>query len=179
LKLAEERLQLLGPFQGRMNSELYNPTFDRIFGIMLRNGAMPAPPEIMMGQSLKINYINPLSKVQRTTEADGIARTFAFLAPLHQAGLPVMDNLDIDGAIRDFAEISGFPSKRINSTDIIEQTRKARTEQQAVEAKAAQAAQIAEIATKAVPALSKGAEPNSLMSALMGAGGEKSGGLAQ
>jgi len=179
LKLAEERLQLLGPFQGRMNSELYNPTFDRIFGIMLRNGAMPAPPEIMMGQSLKINYINPLSKVQRTTEADGIARTFAFLAPLHQAGLPVMDNLDIDGAIRDFAEISGFPSKRINSTDIIEQTRKARAEQQAVEAKAAQAAQIAEIATKAVPALSKGAEPNSLMSALMGAGGEESGGLAQ
>lgn len=173
LKLAEERLQLLGPFQGRMNSELYNPIFDRTFGIMLRNGALPAPPKILMGQSLKINYINPLSKVQRTTEADGIARTFVFITPLIQAGMrEVMDNIDVDGAVRDFAEISGFPSKRINTAEMIDKTRQVRAQQEEQAKKEAQVAQIADMATKAVPALSKGAEPNSLMRALMGDGGQ-------
>lgn len=176
LKLAEERLQLLGPFQGRMNSELYNPIFDRTFGIMLRNGALPAPPKILMGQSLKINYINPLSKVQRTTEADGIARTFVFITPLIQAGMrEVMDNIDVDGAVRDFAEISGFPSKRINTAEMIDKTRQVRAQQEEQAKKEAQVAQIADMATKAVPALSKGAEPNSLMRALMGDGGQDQG----
>jgi len=167
LHMVEERLQLLGPFQGRMNSELYNPMFDRVFGIMLRNGALPAPPKIMMGQALKINYINPLSKVQRTTEADGIAKTFSFMATLMQAGLPgIPDNIDVDGAVREFAEIRGFPSRLINPKEQIEQTRKARAEQE----QQRQQAQMMMEAAKTVPALSKEVHPNSVIGALAGAG---------
>ncbi len=167
LQRIEEKLRLLGPFMGRVNSELNNPMFDRIFNIMLRNGQVPMPPPILQGQALKIDYVNPLAKAQRAAEADGIARTFAFITPVVQAGMTEpLDVIDIDGGVKAFAEISGYPIKSIRSDEEIAKIRA--TREQAMQ-KEKMGAQLME-AAKTIPALSKEAGAGSIMEKLMGAG---------
>jgi hypothetical protein len=41
MQRTEERMRLLGPILGRMEAELLGPIITRVFGIMLRQGAVP------------------------------------------------------------------------------------------------------------------------------------------
>lgn len=165
LQRIEEKLRLLGPFEGRINAELNNPMFDRIFSIMLRNGQVPMPPPILQGQALKIDYKSPLAKAQRAAEADGIARTFAFITPMLQAGMrEPLDVIDIDGGVKEYAEIVGYPIKHIRSYEKIAEIRAIR--EQAMQ-KEKMGAQLME-AVKTIPALSKEAGAGSIMEQLMG-----------
>ena len=43
----EEKMRILGPVLGRLQSELLQPMIIRIFNIMLRNKLLPDAPEIL------------------------------------------------------------------------------------------------------------------------------------
>jgi hypothetical protein len=66
----EERMRLLGPILGRMESELLGPIITRVFGIMLRQGAFLPQPEELDGVDWRVEYTSPLSLAQRSQRVD-------------------------------------------------------------------------------------------------------------
>lgn len=63
---------MLGPVLERLNSEFLNRSIDRVFGIMLRAGLIPEPPEVLQGQTLKTEYISVLAQAQKQVALGGV-----------------------------------------------------------------------------------------------------------
>jgi hypothetical protein len=169
LKRAEEKLRLLGPLEGRTRSDLFSPMFDRIFSIFLFRGVLPPPPRVLWGENLKIDYISPLAKAQRTAEVESISRTIQMLGMVGQVKPEVFDNFDLDEISKAIAEINGLPSKLILSDDQVKIIREARAQQLAAHQ---QAAMLSELG-KQIPNLSKEPGKGSPMEAIMGMGQEQ------
>lgn len=169
----QKDMERLGPFLGQLQTDFFNPMFDRMFAMMVRRyepfwqaGILPPPPKVLAGENLKIDYISPLAKAQRQAETQGIDQTIDFLGTAMKVKPDVVDNFDLDGASRHRAELAGFPSKLVVDPKVVEATRQQRAQAQQEQT---QAAALLE-AAKASPALAKGPEPGSMMEKMMGGG---------
>ena len=101
MQRTEEKLRLMGPVLGRLQTELLGPMIDRIFGILYRQGKFPdVPAALQSNQKIKIEYESPISRAQKQLEATGILRTFDIMNVLIQADPSVMDNFDGDKAFK-------------------------------------------------------------------------------
>lgn len=172
----QKDMERLGPFLGQLQNDLFNPMFDRLMAIMMRRyeplwqaGVLPPPPKILHGENLRIDYISPLAKAQRQAQSQGIIQTVDFIGTVMKVDPQVVDNFDMDGSCKDFADSSGFPNKRVRSPEQVQEIREGRAKAQ----QAAEAAQMAQGAVAAAPALSKAPEPGSPLEKLMGGGGEQ------
>lgn len=47
-KRSEIQMQLMGPWQGRLELELFEPMINRILGILIRQGEVPPPPQALL-----------------------------------------------------------------------------------------------------------------------------------
>jgi len=149
----EEKLLMLGPVLERLNMELLDPAIDRTFAIMLRRGMVPpAPPEIQ-GQSLKIEYISILAQAQRLIATSGIERLTSFVSILAEgqvkAGMPptVMDKLNFDEAVDEYAFALGTAPQIIYSDDDVAAARESRAQEQQAQQLAAAAQPLKDAAT--------------------------------
>lgn len=157
----ERRLELmrrvLGPTLGRFESELLNPELQRQFGIMFRAGALPEPPEALLGVDIDIEYKGPLARSQKTSRLQASDEVFAKILQLAQispdAAIRALDNIDLDNWIRDQASIAGLPSENMTTPEYRKQVRDARAQQQAQAAKIQGALQVSEAASKLLPGL--------------------------
>ena len=161
IQVAQEKMQMLGPFLGRLQSERYNPIFDRVFNILWDAGEVPPPPEILVraGGELRIDYISPLAKAQRISESQGILQTAGFVGQVAAINPGVLDVLNWDEAVRHVAENAGMPQKLIRTEDEVDQIRNAKQKQMQQE----QLMQAMVEGSKALPALAKGPQPGSPM----------------
>lgn len=50
-KRSEIQMQLMGPWQGRLELELFEPLINRILGILVRSGEIPPPPQELLDLS--------------------------------------------------------------------------------------------------------------------------------
>jgi hypothetical protein len=96
----EEKLRLLGPNLGRIQSEFLSPLIRRRFGMMRRAGLMPEPPPEIRGHELKIDYVSPLARAQMASEAQAVGRLYDSIAPLTALAPEVADNIDHDEAVQ-------------------------------------------------------------------------------
>lgn len=167
VQVAQEKMQMLGPFLGRLMSEKYNPLFDRVFNLAWNAGVIPPPPKEMQGGATKIDYISPLAKAQRASEVQGIVQTVQFLGGLVGIAPDVIDIIDVDEAVRHVGEISGLPQKLLRDEKAIAEIRQNRAQQQQQQMQA----QTMLEAAKTAPALGRGIEPNSPLGLLAGAEG--------
>lgn len=100
-KRSEIQMQLMGPWQGRLELELFEPLINRILGILIRQGEVPPPPQELLEASedqtlsgkpqeelsekqaekqrqkyttkaLKIVYDSPLARAQRLVDVQVI-----------------------------------------------------------------------------------------------------------
>jgi len=147
--------QLLGPMYGRLQSEFLNPLVERCFGIAFRAGILGIPPESIQESIAKISYQSPLAKSQRLEDVAAMDRFEAALALTMQSGITdVLDNYDIDEAIRERARLLGVPAKLIRDEKKVEKIRRDRA---AVIEAAQQAQQQQEIQKAVIPMAIKGA----------------------
>lgn len=65
MQRTEERMRLLGPILGRMESELLGPIITRVFGIMVRAGEFPEQPPELDGVEWRVEYVSPIALAQR------------------------------------------------------------------------------------------------------------------
>lgn len=119
--------RLLGPTFWRIVSEKFEPTLNRVFNIMLRAGAFPPVPGVLVERALAgnppqidFNYNGPLARAQRQEDVTAIERTYSMAAAISTAkgGDPtVFDNLDDDVAIQTAAERLGAPQTLLVDKD--------------------------------------------------------------
>ena len=81
LQRTQERMRLLGPVIGRLESELLGPMIERVYGILSRMGELPEPPESLQGREYTVEYVSPISRAQRLNDADTLSQMFTYLGP--------------------------------------------------------------------------------------------------
>jgi hypothetical protein len=110
----EEKMRLLGPVLGRLQSELLRPLIDRTFAILLRKKIFRQAPQFLAGQDIQIEYVSPLAKAQRSSELQSVMRAIEIFGSLSKIS-PVFDHIDIDALVTYLADIVGVPAKVLNS----------------------------------------------------------------
>ncbi len=133
----QEKMLMLGPFLERSQFELINPFIDRLFAVMLRAGLLPPPPREVAGSAIDVECISTLADAQKSTATTGIERLVAFVGNLAAAKPDVLDNVDLDEVVREYADLIGVTQKLINAQEKRDKIRSDRM-QQAAQAQQAQ-----------------------------------------
>lgn len=145
----EEKLRLLGPNLGRIQGEFLSPLIKRRFGLLLRSGQLPPPPQEIQGASLSVEYVSPLARMQMAGEAQAVVRLYQNLTMMAQVDPGVLDNVDNDEAVQILGRGWAVPAPILRGKDQVQQLREQRQQQQQV----AQAAALAEQGGKAANSL--------------------------
>jgi len=138
----EEKMRLLGPVLGRLQSELLKPLIDRVFNILLRNNQLPPAPEFLSGQDIEIEYVSPLAKAQKSTELQSIMRAIEILGSLANVA-PVFDYVNFDNLVKHLADIVGVPQKILKSQSQVNAERQQAQQQQQEQMQMQQLQQVA------------------------------------
>ena len=146
----EEKMRILGPVMGRLQSELLQPLIIRVFSIMLRNNLFAQPPEILEGQEVDVEYVSPMALAQKGQELSSIMRGMEIFGSISQM-TPVMDYIDDKGLVKEIIKVLGLPAKMIKSDAEVEEIKAERQAQQAEQAQMQQAMQEAQVAKDAAP----------------------------
>lgn len=105
----QERLRLLGPAAGRLESEYVGPLVERVFELLEEHNCLPPRPEVLQGRKIKIVYQGPLTRAQKSQDAYALIQFLETVAPLVELNPQVLDNLDMDAQFRANAALFGLP----------------------------------------------------------------------
>lgn len=145
-----EKLVRFSPAFTRQTTELINPVLERVFMLLFRAGKFPPPPREALMQDAYGEWMLLYPRVIQTSrmalalqalKRSALGSIMEYALPLVQTGSPVLDNFDLDKAIRDIGRGEGAPDSWVKESEAVEATRKARAEAQA---QAQQAAMMAE-----------------------------------
>ena len=146
----EEKMRLLGPVLGRLQSELLKPLIDRAFALILRKNLFKPAPEFLAGQDIEIEYVSPLAKAQKSTELSSIMRAIEILGSLSNVA-PVFDHINMDKLVRHLADIVGVPQKILKPQSELNAERQQAAQQQEQMQQMQQLQQVAEAGGKIAP----------------------------
>jgi len=125
----EEKMRLLGPVLGRLQSELLKPLIDRAFNICLRNNLFRPAPEFLAGKDVEIEYVSPLAKAQKSTELQSIMRGIEIMGSLANVA-PVFDYVNFDKLVKHLMDIVGVPQKVLKPQSQVNAERQQKQQQQ-------------------------------------------------
>jgi hypothetical protein len=144
----EEKLVLLGPVLERILSskEGLGSAIDRVWGIMLRGQLLPRPPQQLLSSSthIQVDYISMLSMAQRGISTAGIEKLWGFAGNLAAVKPEILDKLNEDQTIDEYAAALGVSPKIIRGDDDAAALRQSRMAQQQMAAAAEMATTAAE-----------------------------------
>ena len=137
---------MLGPVLERLNNELLDPVIDRTFAIAQRAGIIPEPPPELQDVDLKVEYVSVLAQAQKAVSTASMESTAAFAINLAAANPDVVDKIDMDQMVDEYAKAKGTPPKTIRSDDDAADIREQRAQQMAQQMAMEQAAAAAQSA---------------------------------
>ena len=139
LQQQAEKLLQLGPFIERLQDELLDPVLEFVTWEILSNGLVEPFPKELQGADFKVEYISLLAQAQREVGTRAIDGNIAAVMQVVPIWPEARHLIDIAEAIRERADITGFPAKALRSEDDIAKLVKQEQQQQ-------QAAQLAQMA---------------------------------
>jgi hypothetical protein len=164
IKLAAEKLVLLGPVAELAESETLDAVVDRVFAVASRMGVFPPPPpELPEGIPLKIEYLGTLSQAQKLSGATSIGQFLQATMALLQMQPDSAPKLDGDSIIEELAEATGMSPRVLRDSKLVQQIRQQQQAQQQAQMEmmmmqqGAETAKTAAIAGKEATATSGGA----------------------
>ena len=118
LEMQAEKAAIMGAITTRIESEFFDPLFDRYFEIASEQGWLPTPPpelyEMLDGSDIKIDYIGPMSQVQqRFYQKQSIDQPLQKLFGIAAYFPDVLDNIDGDELAMYIANESTLPQSVI------------------------------------------------------------------
>ena len=146
----EEKMRLLGPVLGRLQSELLKPLIDRAFAILFRKNLFRPAPQFLSGKDIEIEYVSPLAKAQKSTELSSIMRAIEIMGSLSNVA-PVFDHINMDKLVRHLADIVGVPQKILKPQSELDAQREEAQQQQQQMQNMQQLQQVAEAGGKIAP----------------------------
>lgn len=147
----EEKLLMLGPVLERLHNELLSPLIDVTFDRMLEAGIVPLPPVELQGIELKVEFISMLAQAQRAVGLSSVDRLLGTVASIAQLKPDIMDKVDTDKAVDEYADMLGIDPTLIVGDKQVALVRQQRAQQEA----AMKAAAMAPQATQAAKNLSE------------------------
>lgn len=122
---AQEKGTMLAPAMGRLQSEFLGPLIEAEIDIAAHAGLLPPPPQQLLerGGGYKIEYKSQLSRAMRAGEGTAIMNTIQAAGQIAAVKPEVMDVIDLEGCLRELAEINGMPAKLLVSPEVLAQTR--------------------------------------------------------
>lgn len=149
LKRDEEKLSQIGPVVEMVNDDMLPIAVERMIAIAERGGLIPEAPEELQGRELKVEFVSVLSMAQKMLGLSTTERVVGFVGSLGSVfGPQVLDKIDPDAIIDDYADRANLPASAIRDTAAVEQMRKSRQQQEQM-AQMAAMAQPAKDATQA------------------------------
>lgn len=142
----EEKMMQLGPVLERLQGELYDPLIDRTFAVLLRGGYLPPPPPELQGMELRVDYISILAQAQKMLAIGAIERLAGFVANLAAAKPDVLDKLNADEMVDEYADAVGVKPDLVHTDEQVAAIRQQRAQAKAQEQQMAMAAQAAKSA---------------------------------
>ena len=143
LKRDEEKLTQIGPVVEMVNDDMLPKAVDRMIGIARRGGLIPEAPEELQGKELKVEFVSVLAQAQKMLGLSTTERVVGFVGSLGSVfGPQVLDKIDPDAIIDDYAERANLPAAALRDKRTVEQMRASRQQQE-------QAAQLAAMAQPA------------------------------
>lgn len=124
----EEKLLALGPVLEQLNDDVLDPLIDRVFNIMVRKGLIPDPPQELQGQPLTVEYISIMAQAQRMVGLGALDRFSAFVSQVAQVAPDVLDRVNDDELIEQYADATGVPPNILRSQDEAQARRDARNQ---------------------------------------------------
>jgi len=109
----EEKLLMLGPVLERFHAECLNPAIVRTFAVMNRANLLPPAPPGLVADSLQVEYISMLAQAQKAVATTGIERLAGFVGNIAGAHPAVLDKIDFDEAIDEYADMLGVSPKLV------------------------------------------------------------------
>jgi hypothetical protein len=96
---------------------------------MYRARLIPPPPQEIRGRALDIECVSTLADAQKSTATTGIERLVAFVGNLAAAKPEVLDNVDMDETVREYADLIGVTQKLIVAQQARDKIRQQRNQQ--------------------------------------------------
>ena len=134
-----EKVAMLDPMLSRVHDEFLDGNIERIFAMMFKNGWLPPPPREIQGQDLQIEYISILAQAQKAVATGSMESVVDFVGRVSVFKPGVLDILNGDELVREYASAVGVSTKVINEPSVVTAMRK----QQAEQAQLQQAAELA------------------------------------
>jgi hypothetical protein len=128
MQRTEDRMRMMAPAVSRLQSELLDPTIERVFAILARRGFFPPIPAHIQGLDLKIEYVSPVAKAQKRGQAYGFTRMLELLMPIGQMKPEMYDNFDPDGTVHFMADLFDAPSQMVLPQSKVDEIRAARNQ---------------------------------------------------
>lgn len=153
IQKSTEKMRILAPLTGRLQSELLRPLIDRIFNLISKKKGFEAAPETMAGNEIDIEYVSPLAKAQRQGDIQASLELFQFLAPLMQVDPNVVDFLDVDGLAKHIIKTTGVPASVVRGAEEVAAIREQKQQMQAQMAADQRTAMLAKAAGEGAPGL--------------------------
>ena len=154
-ELHNEKLLMIGPVLQRLDREMLRPCIDRAYAILERQGVLPEPPEEIIGQSIKVEYLSPLILAQRMAAISAVDRFIGFISNVAGVDPGVLDNLNFDKTAIRYANDLGVPADLIRSDEEKQQMRESRAEDQQKAQQEQQMMEQAKVAPQALKTLSE------------------------
>jgi hypothetical protein len=128
LQRQEDKMRLMGPMVGRLQSEFLGPLIERVFAVMNRRGELPQPPSDVEGVDLQIDYVSPVARAQKSTLVFNFARFLEQMGPLTQMKPEVFDNIDADATFRWAHKTLDAPMETLIDAEKVKENRQAQQE---------------------------------------------------
>lgn len=131
----QEKMLRLGPVIERLQHEFLQPVIERCFNIMLRKEEFPEFPQEYadMVSDFNISLVSPLATAQRSVALQGINSFMAFIGQAAQFDQSILDNINVDEAARETANINGVRLGILRTQEEVDGIRKSRAEAQAAQ----------------------------------------------
>lgn len=128
-EMKEEKLITLGPVLESLDRGLLAPLVQGTFHYMQEADILPPAPDDAVGAQVGVEFISLLAQAQRAIGVAAIERTIGFAGTVAQLQPEVLDSINGDALLRDFADQVGFPASGFHSPEAVEAQRQARAEQ--------------------------------------------------
>lgn len=158
-----ESFKKIGSPIGRIQSELFTPTIERVVMLLLRNGKIPQPPPELQGQDFKVEYVGALSLALQSGEVEASQQWIGIVGEMEAIEPGVKDNINFDKAARRMGRTFGVNEEDIASEEERDEKREARRIAQEQQ----QLMQAAQVAGQANQGLAKAPEEGSPAEALL------------
>lgn len=143
----EEKLLALGPVLERQHREKLAKIIRRVYAKVVDAGRIPPLPAEFDGLPVEVDYTSTLAQAQKAVATGGIERLYSFVGNLSGVDGSVMDKLDNDKAVDEYADMVGVNSGIMRAQSAVDGLRKQRQDQARQAQQVQQVQQGAEIAS--------------------------------